>query len=712
MEQKTKLRVAKSVVILSIVPVLIHAYEYGPDPGAAGVPGENGSCSQSGCHTGTAVNGGGGSVTVTFPGDMTYTPGQTQHLVVTIDDSKERKWGFELTARLASDTTQMAGSFSPTDKRTQLMCSTADFVQFDNFDTCPANRPLQYIEQTLAGYSFTQPSPGKYEFDWNAPATDVGPVTIYVAGNAANGDLTQNGDHIYTANYTLTAGGSGGGATPTITSGGVRNAASQTIPGLPNSAIARGSIFTVNGTNLGPATAAVSSNPLQTTLAGTSVQVTVNGASVAAPVASASATQVTAIMPSAAATGSGTVTVSVNGQTSATEPVQVTSANFGVYTLNGAGSGPAQATDSSGNAITLTNPAQPGATVTLMGTGLGAISSDDVSQPSKQDVSSSVTLYVGTEKTATQYAGRSGAAPGQDQITFTVPSDAITGCYVPVAAVVNNITSNFASIAIAPAGGACSDLNGFTSSQVQQIQSGANVRVGSINLTRTATTGAATVDSGAAIFGSYASSQMASSLGPFQTASSGGCLVFGFAGSSATMTDPTQPQGLNAGTAIGISGSNGAKQLASTQSGSYGAQLATSASGGTLYLDPGGYTVSGPGGADVGNFQAQVTAPPAITWTNAASASSVDRSKGVTVTWTGGDPNGSVIISGSSTLRQGGGALFTCTAPPSAGTFTVPATVTMALPASSSGALTVMGSSAPASFTATGIDIGLAVAAS
>jgi hypothetical protein len=178
------------------------------------------------------------------------------------------------------------------------------------------------------------------------------------------------------------------------------------------------------------------------------------------------------------------------------------------------------------------------------------------------------------------------------------------------------------------------------------------------------------------------------------------------------MTDPTQPQGLNAGTAIGISGSNGAKQLASTQAGVYGAQLATSANGGKLYLDPGGYTVSGPGGADVGAFQGQVTAPPAIAWTNAASASSVNRSQGVTVTWSGGDPNGSVIISGSSTLSQGGGALFTCTAPPSAGTFTVPATVTMALPASSSGALTVMGSSAPASFTATGIDVGLAVAAS
>src|SRR5262249_10354824 len=125
-----------------------------------------------------------------------------------------------------------------------------------------------------------------------------------------------NGDHVYTANYTLTAATGGGGPKPAITSGGVRNAASQVISGLPNAGIARGSIFTINGTNLGSSATAPSDSPLQTALNGTSVQVTVNGASVAAPIVSVSANQVTAIMPSSAATGSGTVTVSVNGQAS------------------------------------------------------------------------------------------------------------------------------------------------------------------------------------------------------------------------------------------------------------------------------------------------------------------------------------------------------------------------------------------------------------
>ena len=74
-----------------------------------------------------------------------------------------------------------------------------------------------------------------------------------------------------------------------------------------------------------------------------------------------------------------------------------------------------------------------------------------------------MTLYVGTGQAAVQYAGRSGAAPGQDQVTFTIPDDATTGCNVPLSVVINDITSNIASIAIAPAD-ACSDGSALTQS--------------------------------------------------------------------------------------------------------------------------------------------------------------------------------------------------------------------------------------------------------
>src|SRR3954466_1107180 len=96
MKRNRKLFVAKAAVVMSTIPFLVYAYEYGPDAGAAGVPDENGSCSQLGCHTGTGVNAGGGSVSVVLPQGMSYTPGVTQHLVVSIDDAKARRWGFEV----------------------------------------------------------------------------------------------------------------------------------------------------------------------------------------------------------------------------------------------------------------------------------------------------------------------------------------------------------------------------------------------------------------------------------------------------------------------------------------------------------------------------------------------------------------------------------------------------------------------------------------
>ena len=68
------------------------------------------------------------------------------------------------------------------------------------------------------------------------------------------------------------------------TAGGVVNAGSYTVAGLPNSAIAEGSLFIVFGTNMGPATLVpVTSFPLPTNLGGsnstngTSITITVNG---------------------------------------------------------------------------------------------------------------------------------------------------------------------------------------------------------------------------------------------------------------------------------------------------------------------------------------------------------------------------------------------------------------------------------------------------
>jgi hypothetical protein len=51
--------------------VLLWAYEYGPNPGVCGAPGENGTCTQSGCHSGTTNNPANkGSLAIGFPNGL------------------------------------------------------------------------------------------------------------------------------------------------------------------------------------------------------------------------------------------------------------------------------------------------------------------------------------------------------------------------------------------------------------------------------------------------------------------------------------------------------------------------------------------------------------------------------------------------------------------------------------------------------------------
>src|SRR4029077_12235381 len=119
---------------------------------------------------------------------------------------------------------------------------------------------------------------------------------------------------------------------------GVVNGASSIPPGAPHYAIAEGAIFVIYGTNLGSpppvgSIANVAPLPLPANgFAGTTVMVTVNGTTLPAPIVYTLPTQVSAIMPSTTPTGTGTVTVTFNGQ-SVSNPVKVVASDFGVSNL-------------------------------------------------------------------------------------------------------------------------------------------------------------------------------------------------------------------------------------------------------------------------------------------------------------------------------------------------------------------------------------------
>ena len=116
---------------------------------------------------------------------------------------------------------------------------------------------------------------------------------------------------------------------------------------------------------------------------------------------------------------------------------------------------------------------------------------------------------------------------------------------------------------------------------------------------------------------------------------------------------------------------------------------------------------NGSGGKDVSGFNVSLTVPETpFTWTNMSSITSVTRSQGITIDWTGVDPSSYVSITGSSS-NSNVTASFTCFAPQAALSFTVPSYITLALPAGS-GSLFVFNQTMPVNFTAMGINFGTA----
>ncbi|HYP08073.1 MAG TPA: hypothetical protein VER03_17710 [Bryobacteraceae bacterium] len=535
-------------------------------------------------------------------------------------------------------------------------------------------------------------------------------------------------------------------AQPRITAGAVTNAASYVSPDLPNGAVARGSFFVIKGQNMGPAQIQVNSSlPFPRELAGTSIKVTVGGTTVDAYMYYTSANQVAAILPSNTPSGTGTVTVTYNGQTSATAPIRVVDSSFGIFTLNQAGSGPGIVQNAlSGTDIrlnTLTESARPGGVAIIWGTGLGPVTTPNEAgqAPTIADLPTAVEVYIGGQRANVLYKGRSSFV-GLDQINVTVPQNAPEGCYVPVVVRAGDNVSNFATMSIARNGGACSDTTGLTGAQLESAQRNNNFRIGSIVLARTNSnlsvpgvgSAAMTADLGTGAFYAYNFNQVISSQGLGSTSGAatapGSCTVLSYTGQEPRVVDVQQPTPLDAGASLTITGPNGTKQLERISPGIYSATLASSinipgvpnipglpGSGGPPFLDPGSYTITGPGGSTVGAFSARLTLPTLLNWTNMAAVNQVTRSAGQTVTWSGGDPQGYVVILGASSFGATGGAVFTCIERASAGTFTIPAYVLSALPATvgdNIGFLTLNNVTQPVSFTATGLDLGNIIASS
>ena len=151
--------------------------------GATGSPGEQ-SCSQSNCHTGSTDNSMGGSVTLTSSNlvNWEYTPGQTYTLTATVSQQGRSLFGIGVEALLPSGAN--AGNLVPGTGTTTKNATISGNIRKNIVHNMNAGA-------TANAHSFT--------FTWTAPATDLGPITIYYAGNATNNNGLKTGDYIYTA---------------------------------------------------------------------------------------------------------------------------------------------------------------------------------------------------------------------------------------------------------------------------------------------------------------------------------------------------------------------------------------------------------------------------------------------------------------------------------------------------------------------------------
>lgn len=478
-------------------------------------------------------------------------------------------------------------------------------------------------------------------------------------------------------------------AAPSIT--GVYNAGSYAPAGLPNSGIAQGSIFIVKGSGLGPDLInQVTSYPLPTTqgLSGVTITATVGGVTeTCIMIYVYDSIQLAAILPSATPTGAGTLTVNYSGS-SGSIAITVLAANFGAFTLNEGGTGPAVVTDTNYNPITMINPAHSGETLVLWGTGLGPVTGNETEPPPVTDLGSGVQVFIEGQAAQVTYGGRS-SSPGLDQINFMVPAGISGGCKTSIAVLVKGVTGNVTSTSIAPQGQAtCADNFGaLTAANLQKAISSGSLGIGFVEVSRVAG-GDDTLVGG---FGSFTLNNLIRSFGGSIGPSAGSCLSY--ESSSEVLeppTDPIQSTLLATGT-LTLTGPNGNKTIAASATGSY---LDTLAIAPSTYIEPGNYTVSnGSGGANVGPFNWSLALPAYVTPTNIPTV--VNRSQSLTLNWSGGAAYNLVTVFGYSgvpvALPTSSFVQFVCTANASAGTFTITPEILNLLPTDGYGTTTEQG---------------------
>jgi hypothetical protein len=183
-----------TLLITSIITVsaFISAFDIMSDNGRAGATGSPGesTCNQANCHTGNSINAAGGSITIDAPGlvNWEYNLGVTYTINVTVARTGINLFGLGFEALTSAGAN--AGTLAVINSQTTTKNATV-----------LGNSRRSIVHNLNGGASANSHT---FTFKWTAPTTNIGNVTFYVAGNAANGNGSVSGDFIYNTSQVVT----------------------------------------------------------------------------------------------------------------------------------------------------------------------------------------------------------------------------------------------------------------------------------------------------------------------------------------------------------------------------------------------------------------------------------------------------------------------------------------------------------------------------
>lgn len=378
-----------------------------------------------------------------------YSPGETVSLIVNFTDPAANSLGFVVMARsgppVAPDRETRCGpggsmAVAPTADGTTVKVRNGDEFLSTRPEPCGESlREVWWATHTRP----TQGSSAAWEVSWTLPSEDLGPITLMVVINAANGDRQTSGDNIYTQTYSIAR--DGPVSPPQITGFGdvLAGPAGTLAQGAPGAiASLTGEHFMLPGS--APASMLDESGRLATKAGGTCVQVGVGRA----PLVQVSPERVTFQIPPDVGLGNSMVRV-IRGcdtdQAVSSEPasivvvsarptfLQFSDDDAGLAALHRNLSLVAPAGAVEGRR---TRPAIPGDAVVLFGTGFGRVKpaypGGEIARELRPLDAADLRVMLGSleiDAAGVQYAGAAPDFAGLQQLVFQVPENTPAGSH-------------------------------------------------------------------------------------------------------------------------------------------------------------------------------------------------------------------------------------------------------------------------------------------